>query len=85
MTRQNIGWWLASSTRSAGVTAMRLATICTLGSAGGSRPDLVCQSPGEVLDIFLRQRDQPVEIDRVSRTVTRRRSCSPLHRAVITT
>jgi ketosteroid isomerase-like protein len=31
----------------------------------GVVPDLVCRSPGEVLDIFLGRRDEQIEVDRL--------------------
>jgi ketosteroid isomerase-like protein len=47
----------------------------------GVVPDLVCESPGEVLDIFLRRRDEPIEIDRLELIGAERGAVFAVHRA----
>jgi hypothetical protein len=46
----------------------------------GVVPDLVCRSPDEVLGIFLRGRDDEIEIDRLELIGTRRGAVFAIHR-----
>jgi ketosteroid isomerase-like protein len=46
----------------------------------GVVPDLVCASPGEVLDIFLGRRDEQIEIDRVELIGAERGAVLAVHR-----
>jgi hypothetical protein len=46
----------------------------------GVLPDLVCHGPDEVLGIFLAQRDEPIEIDRLELIGTERGAMFAVHR-----
>jgi hypothetical protein len=46
----------------------------------GVLPDLVCRTPGEVLDVFLDQRDQDIEVDRLELLATENGALLAFHR-----
>jgi hypothetical protein len=46
----------------------------------GVVPDLVCRSPGEVLDVFLGRRDEQIEIDRLELIGAQRGAVFAVHR-----
>jgi hypothetical protein len=47
----------------------------------GVVPDLVCRTPGEVLDIFLDRREQQIEVDRFELVGTERGAVFAFHRS----
>jgi ketosteroid isomerase-like protein len=49
----------------------------------GVVPDLVCRSPGEVLDIFLGRRDEQLEVDRLELIGAERGAVFAFHRPEI--
>jgi hypothetical protein len=49
----------------------------------GVVPDLVCRSPGEVLDIFLGRRDEQIEVDRLELIGAERGAVFAFHRPEI--
>jgi ketosteroid isomerase-like protein len=49
----------------------------------GVVPDLVCRSPGEVLDIFLGRRDEQIEVDRLELIGADRGAVFAFHRPEI--
>ena len=49
----------------------------------GVVPDLVCRSPGEVLDIFVGRRDEQIEVDRLELIGAERGAVFAFHRPEI--
>ena len=49
----------------------------------GVVPDLVCRSPGEVLDIFVERRDEQIEVDRLELIGAERGAVFAFHRPEI--
>jgi hypothetical protein len=49
----------------------------------GVVPDLVCRSPGEVLDVFLGRRDEQIEVDRLELIGAERGAVFAFHRPEI--